>query len=289
MIFQFRTERPIEVHASSAGAVRETLHLPPDSQLARAATQVLGPAVLLRALQISVRGGLGVFERDGQQQVFKLMNCRSHWRKRLARNFGWNPARRAFEQSQMLEKAGIPVCPVTDHGSIALADAPKALWTIGRYFPNGIALRDYKKQLQPQRRSAAHPEIISLYQRGIMMLRELHEAGFMHRDFHAGNLLVVPGDTAHMYLLDLDTVTRRAPSHDRRASELCRYVHNFVEPQNYEQVITDAAQLYARGDQNILTRLMRSRQVAALVRQKGVLPKDVLRGQVWKPPEESAS
>ncbi len=285
MLIQFRSEQSVGLQDSGAASV--SAQLSADSQLARAAALVLGPGVLRRALQISERGGLGVFERDGQLQVFKLMNCRSHWRKRFARYFGWNPARRAVEQSQLLERAGIAVCPVTDSGAIPLPDAPKALWTIGRYFPDGITLRDYKKQLQPRRRSAAHPEIVRLYERGIDMLRGLHEAGFMHRDFHSGNLLVVPGDAQQLYLLDLDTVTRRTPSHDRRASELCRYVQNFVEPQNFEQVVLDAVARYAGGDQSILERLKRSRQVMALLREKGVLAKDILRGRQWKPPQGS--
>lgn len=287
MLIQFRGEQSIELQDSGPGAVNQRAQLPADSQLARAAAQVLGPGVLMRALQTSRRGGLGVFERDGQLQVFKLMNCRSHWRKRFARYFGWNPARRALKQSQLLQRAGIAVCPVTDWGAIPLPDAPKALWTIGRYFPNGITLRDYKQQLQPRRRSAAHPEIVRFYQLGIDMLRGLHQAGFMHRDFHAGNLLVVPGEVEQLYLLDLDTVTQRTPSHDRRASELCRYVQNFVEPQNYEQVVLEAAARYAAGDQTILERLKRSRQVVALLREKGVLAKDILRGRPWTPPQDA--
>lgn len=292
MLVQVGNQESAEAQLAPVRSRRALGELVGDSQLARAATLVLGPDVALRVLQVSERGGLGVFSRDGEQRVFKLMNCRTHWRKRFARLFGWNPARRAFEQSQMLQKAGVPVCPVLEHGAIPLPDAPRALWTIGEYFPDGIALRDLKKKLQPQRRSAVHPQIVALYEHGIDMLRDLHERGFMHRDFHAGNLMVVPGADAGkppLYLMDLDTVTRRAPSHDRRAAEVCRYVHNFIEPQNYEQVIMQAAERYSRGDQAILSRLKRSRQVAALLRQKGVLPKDILRGREWKLPEDSVS
>jgi predicted unusual protein kinase regulating ubiquinone biosynthesis (AarF/ABC1/UbiB family) len=127
-----------------------------------------------------------------------------------------------------------------------------------------------------------HPEIRALCSEGIDVLRRLHEAGFQHLDYHAGNLLVLPRDPGEgptLRLLDLDTVVRRSPFASSRARELCRFIQNFVEPHDYREVIQTALEEYANGDRRMLKALERSRPVTRLLERRGVQTKDIVRAR----------
>ncbi len=236
----------------------------------------------VEVLQISPRGGLVAFSRGGERLVFKLMTCRSRWRKRAARMVGWNPARRAYTQSQSFALRGIPVCPVLEHGAASLPGAPRAVWTISRYIPGADTLRKLKHSLQPERRSAVHPLIVEMSKQALTLLRKVHDEGFQHLDFHAGNLLVVPGNNGSgpsLCLLDLDTVVKRRPFMASRAREICRFIQNFVEPENYREVVMQAIHTYAGDDASLQDRLMKTRPVLRLLQMQGVQSKDLVRAR----------
>src|SRR5690606_6757384 len=105
--------------------------------LSEAARSVLGHADFMEVLQLSRRGGLAVVERDGRRMVFMLIGCQADRRKRLARVFGWNPARGAYRASHALRESGLPVCVVEEHGTVKLPAAPRAVWTISEFFEDG--------------------------------------------------------------------------------------------------------------------------------------------------------
>lgn len=251
--------------------------------LAEAARRVLGHADFVELLQLSRRGGVAVFERDGRRMVFKLIGCRADRRKRLARFFGWNPARGAHRLSGALRERGLPVCVVEEHGAVSLPSAPRAVWTISEFLEGSRTLRVYKRETQkPQRASAVHPEIRSLFQQGIELLRRLHDAGFEHRDFHAGNLLVSRDEAGEpaLRMLDLETVVRRDPRTAGRARDLCRFVENFVEPENYREVIAAALRDYATGDEGLERRLLGNRYTRRLLAYKGQSKRNRVREQL---------
>ncbi len=250
------------------------------AMLLRAMRHAVSPDISPEVLQLSPRGGLAVFTRGGKRYVFKLMCCGTTWRKRLLRWFGWNPARRAFRQSETIRRAGVPACEVVEHGSMRLPGSPRAVYTISVFYPGAITLREHKRAMQPQRRSAVDPEIRELCSDGIRLLRQLHDTGFQHLDYHAGNLLVVPGDGGTgLRLLDLDTVVCRSPFAASRARELCRFIRNFVEPENYREVIDAALDEYSDGDQALRNTMQKTRYVRELLASKGIQKKDILRAQ----------
>jgi hypothetical protein len=277
----------MDVHYSDVGDARDSASPRADaggrddtaySTLLRAMRHAIGPDVSPNVLQLSPRGGLAVFSRGGRRYVFKLMCCGTTWRKKLLRWFGWNPARRAFRQSETITRAGVPACEVVEHGSMPLPGSPRAVYTISVFYPGAITLREHKRELQPQRRSAVDPEIRELCTAGIRLLRQLHDTGFQHLDYHAGNLLVVPGDSGtQVRLLDLDTVVCRSPFAGSRARELCRFIRNFVEPQNYRDVIDGALDEYAEGDRALRQTMEKTRHVRQLLECRGVLKKDMAR------------
>ncbi|MCA8916740.1 MAG: hypothetical protein KDB90_15210 [Planctomycetes bacterium] len=244
--------------------------------LKRASQKVLGHDDFLDIFQVSRRGGLALIRHHGELKVFKFIGCRADWKKRWARLVGWNPARRAVNMSRALVEAGISVCEVEDHGTVSLADAPRAVWTISRYVENGRTLRQLKEDLQPSRRSPQHAVIERLFADGMRLMRRIHDAGFEHRDYHAGNLLVTPADetclergNCELRLVDLETVMQRRVGHLRRARDVRRYLENFVEPDDYRAVVDRALGYYAPDDETLQSGIRSTRRMQGLLRKKG--------------------
>jgi hypothetical protein len=239
--------------------------------LIQAGEQALGHSDFLDVLQVSRRGGLAVIRHEGALKVFKFIGCRADWKKRWARLIGWNPARRAVNMSRALGEAGISVCEVEDFGAVRLPEAPRAVWTISRYVEGGRTLRQLKQELQPDRLSPAHTVIHQLFAEGLKLLRRIHDAGFEHRDYHAGNLLVTGRDTPNpaLRLVDLETVMQRKATTVRRARDVRRYLENFVEPQDYADVIKSALEVYAPGEPSMQDAIRTTRRMQGLIRKKG--------------------
>lgn len=241
------------------------------SELDLAGMQALGHNDFLDVLQLSRRGGLALIRHNSELKVFKFIGCQADWKKRMARRVGWNPARRAVRMSAELANAGIPVCVVEDHGTVSLESAPRAVWTISRYVENGRTLRQLKQELQPDRPSPQIDELRQLFDDALVLLRRIHDAGFEHRDYHAGNLLVTTADDGshNLQLVDLETVMQRRATTLRRARDLRRFLENFVEPDSYLEVIEHALQVYAPNDAKLRASILSTRRMQGLVRKRG--------------------
>ena len=257
--------------AEAVSAKRKPRVKVPSKSLIEAAEKVLGHSDFLDVLQVSRRGGLAVIRHEGAMKVFKFIGCQADWKKRWARRIGWNPARRAVNMSRALISAGFAVCDVEDFGAVSLPEAPRAVWTISRYIEAGRTLRQLKQELQPDRLSPAHAIIAQLFGEGLRLLRRIHDAGFEHRDYHAGNLLVTDRETASpaIRLVDLETVMQRKPGIRGRARDVRRYLENFVEPQDYAQVIQSGLEIYAPGDAAMQATIRATRRMQGLLRKKG--------------------
>ena len=260
-------------HAAPAGTQAERAL----AMLRLALQSVLGGAKVAEVIQLSRRGGLALVEDGAERKVFKLINCQADWKKRWARRVGWNPARSAQRMSRALGAAGVRVCEVERHGGVNLAQAPRAVWTLSQYVPQARTLRQLKLELQPGRMAPAHALIARLYEDALRLLRKIHDAGFEHRDYHAGNLLVAPageGDlhsgAAQIGLVDLETVVARRATHARRARDLRRFIENFIEPAGWRAQIDHALAVYADGDTALAGRILATRRMAGLVRLRGV-------------------
>jgi hypothetical protein len=247
------------------------------TMLRQAATEVLGHSEFEDIIQLSRRGGLALVSRSGELKVFKLINCQADWKKRWGRRVGWNPARSALEVSNAMLAAGLPLCAVEQHGAVNLARAPRAVWTLSRYIPNGRTLRQIKLEVQPARRAPVHELVRRLHDHALVLLRRIHDAGFEHRDYHAGNLLVSPADTAslekgaaEMRLVDLETVVQRKATATRRARDLRRFLENFIEPRDYRASIDRALEIYSDGNARLAADILATKRMAGLLRKRGV-------------------
>lgn len=261
---------PATTPASPAGE-------PALNMLRQAARMVLGHDNFEEVIQTSRRGGLALVRNEAELKVFKLINCQADWKKRWARRVGWNPARHARKISKRLKQSGMPICAVEEHGSASLKDAPRAVWTVSSYIPDGKTLRQIKLELQPGRRKAVHPMVQRLFEDALKLLRRIHDAGFEHRDYHAGNLLISPADAqslaegrAIMRLVDLETVVVREATPVRRARDLRRFIENFVEPEDFQRQIDHALEVYTSGDKAMAEAVRNTRRMAGLIRKRGI-------------------
>lgn len=268
--------------ASSTVSQRRAVSRGGDHELVEAAEQVLGHSDFVDVLQLSRRGGLALIQHEGSLRVFKFISCRADWKKRWARLVGWNPARRARRMSDALSDARILVCPVEDYGKVKLETAPRAVWTISRYVENGRTLRQLKQELQPGRRSPSHPVVNEMFVEAMRLMRRIHDAGFEHRDYHAGNLLVTAVDgsaikesNAQLHLVDLETVMQRKASIVRRARDCSRFLDNFVEPEDHRQVIERAMAEYALDEPELAKQILETRRMQKLMSKRGIRNGDV--------------
>lgn len=242
-----------------------------EDDLTQAAVKVLGHSRFEDILQVSRRGGLALICDQGELKVFKLIGCQADWKKRWARHVGWNPARRAYRMSAALAACEIPVCPIERHGNVGLPNAPRAVWTISHFVGNAHTMRHVKESLQPGVRRATHPQVKKLFADALQLLRRIHDAGFEHRDYHAGNLLVVSRDESNeLHLVDLETVVRRRATVLRRARDIKRFLENFVDPEIYLEVIDEALLIYAPDEPDLRSAIRSTQRMKSLVEKRGV-------------------
>jgi len=247
-------------------------HCAPDAMagmLSAAIEQVLGSQSNVATLQLSRRGGLAVIHAPDDSFVFKLITCRADWKKRLFRPLGFNPARRARKVSKALEVAGVPVCKVLKFGDVPLPGAPRAVWTLSSFIRDGRTLRQLKQELQPDRSAPAATLIRELYIESLKLLRRIHDLGFEHRDYHAGNLLVVEVESGapHLTLVDLETTLRREATIRRRARDLRRFLGNFTEAATAGESLKEALEIYSNGDTKLAQKLASTGRLKGLLKQ----------------------
>jgi len=115
---------------------------------------------------------------------------------------------------QALEEAGIP-CP----RFVALARDKKGSYILTEEIPDARPLADLLKEATPLAR-------VLLQDLG-RLSRKLHDAGFDHQDFHAGNVLVRDTD---LYVIDVHRAgQKKSLSHDRRLDRVAFTAMSFME------------------------------------------------------------
>src|SRR5262249_54002029 len=97
-----------------------------------------------------------------------------------------SPARREFDAAAALAALGVPVV-----GALACAEARRAFW-VGESW---VCLEDQgdASPLDAALRAASPRERRALLERAGALAADLHAAGFVHGDLHAGNVFVREG------------------------------------------------------------------------------------------------
>ncbi len=167
--------------------------------------------------------------------VVKIHHVRGVLEKMSARLLG-SRARREFVTARALVAAGVatpePVACIEDLGRGFAASASRAIvdaTPLGTYLERRFTPGDGA--------TAAKREWV---RRAIEMLAVMHGAGFDHRDFHGGNLLVDGAD--RILVIDLHRVVARAPSTRRRLRALADLLHTLrfaLDPEDTEYALRE--------------------------------------------------
>jgi len=185
-----------------------------------AATQTVhwGRNYLYRARVDSAEGALDVVVKQ-----FREHGARARWARRRRGSRGL----RCWRVARGLVAAGIatpePLLYLESEGSEG-----SSLY-VSRHLPDRIEARYLLRARHAGRERAEFPAVdfAAFLDAAAALARRLHEAGFWHRDFSIGNLLIAPGERpdeiAEIALLDLDRCRAgRRPSLGERMRDLAR-------------------------------------------------------------------
>lgn len=138
-------------------------------------------------------------------------------------------ARTEWEIGRALDRAGIATSVPLAYGERRVAGVLRDAALVTREIEDCLHLNAYvERSLQGD---AARDALRGrLYDDLARLVRRLHDAGFVHHDFHGGNLLVNgPPDAPHLHVIDLHSVTRsRRPSEPGRWFDLVKLLHSML-------------------------------------------------------------
>lgn len=190
---------------------------PPGSpdQVAETIRRALDPASALRTLHWG-RNYIYLTRlptAEGSLEVAVKQFPGAGWRKRLRRKLRGSKAQQSWQVARALDAAGLQTPePVLVAES---TDPEGATWFVTRHLEDVFEARYFLRALNAGREREEYPEIdggrfVDALGRRI---RELHAAGFWHRDLSSGNVLVRwhPDLPPDLYLVDLNR-TRRVGS-----------------------------------------------------------------------------
>jgi tRNA A-37 threonylcarbamoyl transferase component Bud32 len=151
--------------------------------------------------------------------VLRRLNY-GRWRHRFCDTFRPTRAHRAFHSARALEAAGLPVAR-----PLAVADLRRGRWPVHAYLlsqeiENARTLAQWAHPTRPW----SHSLVATLAD----LLARLHEAGFIHGDLKATNVLITTAELP--WLIDFDGVRQftRVPR-ARAAKDLARLMTGSVE------------------------------------------------------------
>lgn len=175
--------------------------------------------------------------RDAQGEPFPVVVKQfrnDSLRQRLDRRFRGTKAERSWRVALALEESGLPTPE-----PLLWADSEEPTgpaFYVCRYLPDRIEARDFVRALNAGEERERFPETPALTVLSTLaeLARALHEAGFWHRDYSAGNVLLdLEAEGLRPALVDLNR-TRRVgdPSLSQRMRDLCRMPLERAEHQN---------------------------------------------------------
>jgi tRNA A-37 threonylcarbamoyl transferase component Bud32 len=213
--------------------------------------------------------GATVIKRNTQRAVYAVstaagdlivkVHALTNWRTRLAARLGRTRARHELEIARAMRAAGIPTpAPVAlleepERGFAASAiRAVVGATAFGTFLEARFAPNDGK--------SAEKRAFVA---RAVELLANMHRAGFDHRDFHGGNLLVDAAES--LEVIDLHRVARGTPPTWRRLRALADLIHTlrFALDPGDEVHALETYWMYARPGESVAEMLPKLRDVIA--------------------------
>lgn len=138
-------------------------------------------------------------------------------------------ARAEWEVGRALDRAGIPTSVPLAFGERHVGGVLRDAALVTREIEDCLHLNAYV-EARLQGAPAHDAERRRLYAELGRLVRRMHEAGFVHNDFHGGNLLVTgPAEAPSVHVIDLHSVTRPArPTDGARWFDLVKLLHSML-------------------------------------------------------------
>ncbi|MCG3133096.1 MAG: 3-deoxy-D-manno-octulosonic acid kinase [Planctomycetes bacterium] len=148
-------------------------------------------------------------------------------------------AKTEWDVGRALDAAGIPTSVPLAFGERRAGGVLRDAALVTREIPDALHLNAFVEKhmlggaaaegdrAEADRRAALRG---ALYDALARLVRRMHDAGFVHNDFHGGNLLVNgPPDAPSLHVIDLHSVTRPArPSESARWFDLVKLLHSML-------------------------------------------------------------
>lgn len=134
-------------------------------------------------------------------------------------------ARQEFLAARFLDAAGLPVAAPLAYGERRAGGQLRDSFFVAAYLPDVKPIHDVLP-VQPVEKRAL------LLGRLSALIRRMHDAGFDHRDLHAGNVLAGPGpgEACALYITDLHRSRMGAPvARAARRDALARWLHSLQD------------------------------------------------------------
>ena len=155
-------------------------------------------------------------------------------------------ARTEWEVGRALARAGIATSVPLAYAERRSANALRDAALVTREIEGALHLNAY---VDRHLRGDAPRDALraSLHAELALLARTLHDAGFAHRDFHGGNLLVTgPPDSPRVHVIDLHSVRRGRISPRARWRDLVKLLHSLRNDTTAEERL-DLVRSYARA------------------------------------------
>lgn len=139
-------------------------------------------------------------------------------------------AKAEWDVGRGLDRAGIPTAVPLAYAERRVGGVLRDAALVTREITGAVHLNAYVEAHMAGPDAAAAAMRRRLYDDLARLVRRMHDAGFIHNDFHGGNLLVngEPSDP-HLHVIDLHSVTRPAhPSEGGRWFDFLKLLHSML-------------------------------------------------------------
>ncbi len=175
--------------------------------------------------QVKANPVRAVFRRDGfyfKLEMPETGNPVSFWRAVL-----FPRARSEFHSALALKKAGVPVVDAVGFGQSMTCSM-----LISREFPGALSVNDYFEREFGL--GGRDPE--AFLDSWCGFIRKMLDSGFLHPDFHNGNVLYAP-ERNEFALVDVYGVRRRPGFHRRKMGRILREVREYLDDEAFARLV----------------------------------------------------
>ena len=134
------------------------------------------------------------------------------------KNLFHSPAEREWDVAHKITKKDVPTFTPLAVGKFRRFGLLKKNYLISKSIDGAKPLKEYLPDCYPDQAGGDAPEKRSVIEGLAQFVKDLHQKGIFHQDFHSGNILIGKDDKGkvHFYLMDLHRVKLQSTLTDRQ-------------------------------------------------------------------------